>query len=351
MTTLCSLGDLGAAHSPSSRWLRGSFQAGTHVSPQNVTVAEWLDRWLLAASVQLKPSTTASYRAKVETYLKPALGSERLQALSPARLSAVWREMAEHGGKDGRPLSPRSVAFARGVLRKACADAVVERILEVNPVAGSRAPKADGKPKHVTWTGAQQRAFLEGIEASRWRPVWVLALATGLRRGELCGLTWDDVDLEAGVVSVERSTTQLGREVMTTSPKNHERRRVALEAHTISELRTWKKAQAVERLRAGGAYVDGGQVVVWEDGSPVLPDYLTKRFLSDQEGLKLPRMTLHGTRHTHATTLLREGVPVHIVAKRLGHKDASVTLNVYADAIPDDDTRAMDVFSRAVWEA
>jgi integrase len=321
------LGDLGAAHSPSSRWLRGSFQAGTYVSPQNVTVAEWLDRWLLAASVQLKPSTTASYRAKVETYLKPALDSERLQALSPARLSAVWREMAEHGGKDGRPLSPRSVAFARGALRKACADAVVERILEVNPVAGSRAPKADGKPKHVTWTGAQQRAFLEGIEASRWRPVWVLALATGLRRGELCGLTWDDVDLEAGVVSVERSTTQLGREVVTNSPKNHERR------------------------RAGGAYVDGGQVVVWEDGGPVLPDYLTKRFLSDQEGLKLPRMTLHGTRHTHATTLLRKGVPVYVVAKRLGHKDASVTLNVYADAIPDDDTRAMDVFSRAVWEA
>ena len=85
--------------------------------------------------------------------------------------------MAEHGGKDGRPLSSRSVAFARGALRKACADAVAERILEVNPVAGSRAPKADGKPKHVTWTGAQQRAFLEGIEASRWRPVWVLALA------------------------------------------------------------------------------------------------------------------------------------------------------------------------------
>ena len=89
----------------------------------------------------------------------------------------------------------------------------------------------------------------------------------------------------------------------------------------------------------------------WEDGSRVLPDYLTKTFVTEQRGLGLPRLTLHGTRHTHATTLLREGVPVHIVSKRLGHKDPSVTLNVYADAIPKDDDRAVEVFAKAVWGA
>lgn len=330
---------------------RNDVNRGTYVAPQAVTVGAWLDQWLVGAEVELKPSTVASYRAKIDQYLKPTLGAERLQGLSPARLSVVWRDLSDHGGKDGRPLSPRTVAYARAVLRKACADAVVARVLEVNPVAGSRAPKRDGKPRHVTWTPEQQRAFLTNAEASRWRPLWVLALASGLRRGEVVGLTWDDVDLDAGIVRVERSTTQLGKEVVTTSPKNHERRRVTLDAGTVAVLKAWRKTQAAERLKAGAAYQDGGHVAAWEDGSRVLPDYLTKRFLFDQTGSELPRMTLHGTRHTHATTLLREGVPVHVVAKRLGHKDPSVTLNVYADAIPDDDVRAVDVFSRAVWGA
>jgi integrase len=329
---------------------RHDVNRGTYTPPRDLTVGDWLTSWLDAGAVVWKPSTLAGYRAKANQYLRPTIGHERLQALSPARLSVLWRELGEHGGVDGKPLSPRTVAYARATLRKACADAVVERLLEVNPVAGSKAPKADGKPRHVTWTGAQQAAFLGAVVASRWRPLWLLALATGMRRGELCGLTWADVDLDAGLVNVERSTTQLGKERVTTSPKNHERRRVAIDARTVAELRGWKKQMAAERLRAGSAYRDGDLVACWEDGSPALPDYLTKRFLVDQVGLSLPRMTLHGTRHSHATTLLREGVPVHIVAKRLGHKDASVTLNVYADSIPDDDTRAMDIFSRAVWQ-
>jgi integrase len=92
-------------------------------------------------------------------------------------------------------------------------------------------------------------------------------------------------------------------------------------------------------------------VFTWENGSPVQPDYVTKAFVKAQTGLGLPRLVVHGLRHSHATMLLREGMPVHIVAKRLCHKDPSVTLNVYADVIPDDDHRAVDVFSKAVWGA
>ena len=103
----------------------------------------------------------------------------------------------------------------------------------------------------------------------------------------------------------------------------------------------------------GPAYVDAdGLVFTWQDGRPVLPDYVTKAFAAltaKTEGV--PRLVLHELRHSHASILLRDGVPVHVVAKRLGHKDPSVTLNVYADAIPDDDGRAVDVFSKAVWGA
>ena len=341
---------------------RHAINRGTYVPPQDLTVAAWLDRWLAGHEVELKPSTVHAYRAQVERYLKPAIGSERLQQLSPSRLSVVWRELHERGGQGGRPVSQRTVEFARAVLRKSFEDALVERLIQVNPVTGSKLPKRKGKPRHTTWTGAQLASFLEHVDGDRWLPLWHLAAATGMRRGELCGLRWQHVDLDAGVIAVEVSTTQVGRERVTTTPKNHERRKVAIDVHTVAMLRAWRKAQAGERLAMGPAYADvEGLVFTWPDGAPMLPDYVTKAFPKLQAALvarlaavdqpALPRLVVHELRHTHATLLLRDGVPVHIVAKRLGHKDPSVTLNVYADVIPDDDTSAVDTFSRAVWGA
>jgi integrase len=341
---------------------RHSVNSGTYVAPQDLTVATWLDRWMYAHAIELKPSTVKTYRDKIRLYLVPAIGHERIQSLSPSRLSIVWRDLHQHGGKGGKPVSPRTVEFARAVLRKAMEDAVVERLIQVNPVVGSKMPKRDGKPKHTTWTGAQLATFLEHVAGDRWMPLWQLAASTGMRRGELAGLRWTEINLDAGTVAVERSTTQLGQERVTTTPKNHERRTVGIDAHMVATLRSWRTQQAAERLAWGPAY-DGaeGLVFTWEDGRPVLPDYITKTFDKAQSALSrrpgaaevpaLPRLVVHELRHTHATLLLRDGVGVHIVAKRLGHKDPSVTLNVYADVIPDDDTSAVDVFSKAVWGA
>lgn len=148
------------------------------------------------------------------------------------------------------------------------------------------------------------------------------------------------------------AVTQLGSRWITDTTKNSERRKVTIDPTTVAVLRAWRKAQTAERLAAGPAWSDtDGLLFTWPDGSRISLDYATKTFVSAQAGIAVPRMTLHGTRHSHATTLLRAGVPVHIVSKRLGHKDPSVTLNVYADAIPEDDDRAVQVFSRAVWGA
>ena len=330
---------------------RHSVNRGTYVAPQDLTLSAWLDRWITAHEVELKPSTARTYRANIDRYLKPAIGFERVQSLSPSQLSVLFREMRESGGKDGKALSPRTVEFARAVLRRSMQDAVLDRIVEVNPVIGTKRPR-QLKPKHTTWTGAQLQAFLKVVEGDRLAPLWTLAAATGMRRGELMGLCWFDVDFDAAVISVDRSTTQLGKERVTSTPKNHERRRVAVDAHTLATLKSWKSAQAAEKLAWGEAYEDTtGLVFTWQNGSPVLPDYVSKSFVKAQLSIDIPRLVLHGLRHTHATLLLREGVPVHVVAKRLGHKDASVTLNVYADVIPEDDGHAVDVFSKAVWGA
>jgi integrase len=329
---------------------RTAVHRGTYVAPQDMTVKAYLERWINGHSVELKPSTAKSYRDKIRVYLVPTIGHERVQSLSPSRLSVVFREMQEQGGAHGKPVSPRTVEFARAVLRRALNDAVVDRLIEVNPVVGSKTPKKDGKPRHSTWTGDQVQSFLECTARARLAPMWQLAAATGMRRGELMALTWQHVDLDTGIVSVERSTAQLGNELVTTTPKNHERRKVQLDRHTVAALRAWRKQQAQERLAWGAAYEDTeGVVFTQENGSRLSPNAVSKAFLRAQAGLELPRITIHSLRHSHATILLRDRVPVHIVAKRLGHKDPSVTLNVYADVIPDDDTSAVDVFSKAVW--
>jgi integrase len=331
---------------------RNAVNRGTYVPPANLTVGQWLDTWITAHEVELKPSTAASYKANIARYLRPAIGHERVQALSPSRLSLMFKNLSEHGGQDGKPLSPRTVQFARAVLRRAMNDAVLDRLIEVNPVIGTKRPRVD-KPRHTTWTGQQLQTFLGALpDTDRLAPLWTLALASGMRRGELLALRWCDVDLESGLIAVERSVTQVGLDRIYTTPKNHERRDVNVDARTVAVLKAWRKAQLSERLAWGEAYQGTEDLLfTWEDGRPVRPDYVTKAFVTSQAGIDVPRLKLHEARHTHATILLRAGEAVHIVAKRLGHKDASVTLNVYADAVPDDDSRAVDVFSRAVWGA
>lgn len=328
---------------------------GTYVAPRNITVGEWLDTWIEGHVLQLKPSTAASYRGNIRRYLKPTIGHERLQGLAPARLSAVFRTMYEEGGrgaqngKGGKPVSPRTVEFARSVLRRAMRDAVLERLIAVNPVTGTKRPKVE-KPQHTTWTGEQLRTYLDATAARPLAALYALAAATGMRRGELLALQWVDVDVDAKVVRVDRSLTQIGSERKYTTPKNHERRTVSIDERTVATLKALHIEQAKARLQLGEAWLGGeGMVFGWQGGSPLQPDYVSKDFVKSQTDLGVPRLKLHELRHTHATLLLRAGVPVHIVAKRLGHKDPSVTLNVYADVIPDDDGKAVDVFTREVY--
>lgn len=330
---------------------RNAVNKGTYVSPAKLTVEAYLDKWIIAHEVLLKPSTAAAYRAIIGRYLKPAIGHERVQALSPTRLSVLFADLYAGGGKDGRALSPRTVQFIRAVLRRAMQDAVVDRVIEVNPCTGTKRPRVD-KPKHTTWTGPQMLTYLGGVPGGdRWTPLWTLALASGMRRGELLALRWSEVDLDTGLVLVERAVTQIGPALSYSTPKNHERRQLSVDPLTVAVLKVWRKVQLGERLAWGEAYRGEDLIFTWEDGRPVLPDYVTKAFVKSQAGIEVPRLKLHEARHTHATILLRAGIAVHIVAKRLGHRDAAVTLNVYADAIPDDDASAVDVFTRAVWGA
>jgi integrase len=165
--------------------------------------------------------------------------------------------------------------------------------------------------------------------------LWLLIATTGMRRGEALGLTWRDVDLEAGRLSVTRTLLQVAGRVGHSTPKTDKGpRSIALDAGTVAVLKAHRKAQAAERLALGPAYVDTGLVFCREDGEPIKPDTVSQFFRRRQQQLKLPPLSPHGLRHTHASLALAAGVNPKVVSERLGHASVAFTLDTYSHAMP-----------------
>jgi integrase len=335
---------------------RVSARQGQYINRNSITVAAYLDQWLEAHAVEVKPKTLQDYRYLINRDVRPYIGELRLQAMSPARLTKLYRELATHGGRDGAGLSPRTVEYVNAVLRKAFRDAVVvDQILPSNPVERAKRPrKARSEPGRV-WTPAQLRAFLDTAGQHRLFAFYRLAAYTGARRGELLNLRWHDIDLDLAEVRITGSAAVVAGQRIEGTTKSGRSRTVSIDPDTVQILRDHRKRQAEERLRVGPEWRGADDYVfstAW--GEPIHPDTvssLTTTLINthnDQQSEPLPHARLHDLRHVHATTLLLAGVPVHVVAARLGHADPSITLRVYAHVISDQLTEAADIFARAI---
>jgi integrase len=307
----------------------------------------------------VKPKTLAGYRHDIEHYIVPRIGRVRLQALRPAVISKLYRDLAEHGGRDGRPLSALTVAHIHRTLRKALADAVeVDQLLAVNPAERSKRPRHYGTEPGRVWTTEQLDHFLAVARTHRLFAFYRLAAYTGARRGELLYLRWQAMDLDAAEITFGGSTAVVrGRRVEGTT-KGGRSRVVSLDNETIAILREHYRQQEEERLSAHSAWTDsGGLVFTNRWGEPLNPDTVSALMSklidkyneavanSDQP---LPHARLHDLRHLHATTLLLAGVPVHVVAARLGHADPAVTLRIYSHVLREHTLGVGDVFAQAV---
>lgn len=316
---------------------RADVRKGTYVPPSRDTVGEWLEDWLGVVELLRKPTTASGYRWISERYLVPAIGTVRLQALTPIRLTRLWADLAATGGEDGSSLSPKTVSMIRGTLRTALNKAVHNGLIVVNPVVLSELPSIvkveDDEPEPLTvWDFAQQQVFLKANAENRWLIAWRIVFGTGLRRGEMCGLRWDAIDLDAGVLTVRRNVTQVRSTIHEGTPKSRDSRRdVPLEPDLVAALRAWKREQAAERLALGLGRDPEDRVLTWGDGHPVQPDYLSKEFARAQIGLGLPRLRLHAARHSYGSALGAAGVPQVVISKLLGHSDIQMT-NRYVHA-------------------
>jgi integrase len=186
-----------------------------------------------------------------------------------------------------------------------------------------------------TWTAEQLSAFLASTKNDRLFPLWRCLAMTGMRRGEVCGLRWDDVDLENARLSVRRALIPHEDEIIVSEPKTARGRRVmALDGDTVEALKNQATRQIADRKHWGDAWADTGYVFTKENGEPLHPQTVSRSFEQALVEAKLPRIRLHDLRRTHATLALKANVHPKVVSERLGHATVSITLDTYSHAIP-----------------
>jgi len=311
-------------------------RTGMWVDPGVTTLGEFLAEWLAAMETNVLDTTFRAYEQSMRNWVVPRLGSVRLAEVTPMHLRSLQTELLRDGRVDGNGgLAPRSVASCRRVLSQALKDAVRWGLLIRNPMDAVDPPRVVDA-EMVTWSDTQARAFLDAVAGDRLYAMWVLFLTTGVRRGELAGLRWDDVELERATMAIVRNRVSAGRgrAVSTHQPKTRRgRRNVALDVTSVDVLRAHRTAQLEERMRLGPAWVDSGYVFCGIDGAALHPDTITTTFKSIIRDLDVPQIRLHDLRHTSATLALKAGVHPKVVSERLGHATVSITLDRYSHVL------------------
>lgn len=318
-----------------------------HESPtdERVTVGDYLQRWL-EGKRGIRATTLRAYEGHVRVHLVPHIGHVRLVDLRPDHLDRMYAAI-QRG--DLRPAPGQAtVRRIHATSRAALNSALKRRLLNYNPATQVELPPEPLRERDVL-TPAQLARFLQVSGRDRLAAAYRLIAFTGLRRGECCGLRWRDVDLEQGLLTVRQQLTQSGRDRAFNEPKTRRGARVlSLDGDTVVALRRHKAAQAVERLTLGEVYNVEDLVFCREDGSPVAPEQVSRRFIVLARRAGLPRIVLHGLRHTHATHALAAGVDLAVVSKRLGHARDSFTADTYTRVLPQVDREAADLIARMV---
>jgi len=345
---------------------RAAADQGTAVAATRITVRDYLEDWLEASASRVRPTTLVSYSLHVHRYIVPAIGAGRLQQLTPAMIDKMNAALLKSGrmprrepveGEKPAPaqgLSPATVRRCGATLHKALGDAVRKKLIPYNPADAVDLPRvkaggADGAGDLPVWTRLQLDKFLTHVAGERLFPMWRLAAWTGMRRGEVAGITWRDVDTDAGTITVRRARVNVtSADVRESKPKTARgRRRVELDEETRVALADWRERHDAERKAWPGVWPGDDLVFTLEDGSGLRPDYLSRTFRARAARAGLPVIRFHDLRHTHATLLLAAGVPVKVVSERLGHSTVAFTMDVYQHVLPGQQREAVQALADA----
>ena len=324
-----------------------SIADGMPLPKERVTVAVFLEGWLKdTVPHRVRPKTAHRYREIVNLHLVPRLGRARLGRLGPSEVEKALNAALESGQ------SPKSVVQHRAVLRSALAVAVRDGLVGRNVAALARPPHVPEK-EYDAVTPTSARAILGSVQGNRLEALYVVLLAAGLRAGEALGLRWDDVDLDAGALSIRRTLQRLEGQWQFMEPKTkRSRRTVPIPAAVVRALREHRARQAEERLRLGAGW-DGER---WENltftneqGGPLDGSTVLHQFQRMLKRAGLPKMRIHDLRHGAASLMAALGVPPRSAMELLGHSQIAVTMNIYTHVAPEYQREAMNLVGDGIW--
>ena len=323
-------------------------ERGMAVVPSGKTLGEYLEFWLdTSARHRVRASTLDSYAQKVRLYIRPILGHIPLQRLTPAQVQTLYSDLLR--GKPTRAaISPRTVRYVHAILHRALKEAVGLGLAPRN-VTDTVAPPKATRPPIKTWDEADIQRFLTVAQPDGYSPLWLIALHTGMRQGELLGLRWQDLDLPQGVLRVQQSASTVKNGERFTPPKTASgRRTIALDAPSIAALKEHRIRQNERRLALGTSWQDHDLVFASEIGTPLDHNNVYHRFVALVKKAGVPRIPFHGLRHTHATLLMKHGVHPKVASERLDHANITLTLQTYSHVLPQMQQEAASIFAAAV---
>lgn len=319
--------------------VRDERRRGTYVMPSSLTLETVLDRFLASATFEREEATKSNYGHALRLP-RERLGDRRVQSITRADIEEL-RDYAlssgrKRGGTPGTALGPRSVRLMLSRLSACFEQLIDDGQLSRNPCRGVRPPKTTRREKD-TWSADEARTFLAEATGDRLHAAWRLALY-GMRREEICGLRWQDVNLPARTLTINTVRVVVDGRVVTKDAPKSERsaRTLPLDGELVAALAALRKRQAAEQLAAGSVYAASGYVVADELGAPVNPEWVSDEFgrLLMRAGVR--RITLHAARHTACTLMEQAGVPISIVSRWAGHATPEFTYRTYVHASDDD---------------
>ena len=327
--------------------IRAKYENGRYQQNEKMTLAEYLKLWRESCASSVRRSTFESYVWAIEKHIAPKLGSVLLQKLSPLQIQAMINDLT-----GAKKLSATSVRYIYNVLSNALTRAVKWQILSSNPCIAVDPPRKE-KYHASVYNREELLQLIRAAEPTRLLLPILLAAGCGMRRGEVCGLRWQDINLEQKLIFIRHSLDrpQKGKLELLPVKTDHSERALRIPEFLLPPLKCVAQEQSAAKATPDSEYQDQDFVFAWEDGSPVDPDFLDKKYRELIAEHNLKPIRFHDLRHTHATLLLLEHVAVKVVSERLGHSSVNITQDIYSHVLPEMQKEAAAAIDRVFAQA
>ena len=325
-------------------------ERGEYIEDNNITVSDWLQKWLEVYIVPtVSPTTLVGYKGMIRRYIDPLIGHLQIQEMNALAVQ-IWVNKLKVSPSSGEPLTAGTIKHTYHVLRGAMDKAVQAGLIHRSPCTGIQLPKGE-KKKPVIYDETQIQQLLDFARGTEMELIIDLELCMGMRRGELLGLQWRDVNWDKNQIHIIRSRVAVDGKSVVKQPKTESGiRTLDVPEILMKKLKAYKVKCMEQKIRVGRRLLEEDFIIVHPDGKPIYPEYVSQMFTKLQKRANLPKCRFHDLRHLCASIMVKQGVEVKVAQERLGHKDITTTMNIYAHVLPGSAREAAEKIGQLVYK-